>query len=106
MADDWELIVASFQSQYGIRLAKELDDMSWAEFSALLGSVGYETPLGRIVAIRSERDPEVVRKMSPEQKRIRSEWRRKQFQKNPPKDATSFIADMQNFFAGMSRGKD
>ena len=77
--------------------------MSWAEFSALLGSLGYESPLGKMVAIRSEKDPAAIKKMTPEQKRIRSAWRRKEFERHPPKDAQAFINEIQSYFAKAGR---
>ncbi len=36
-----------------------------------------DTPLGRIVAIRSEKDAKTIRKFSPEQRRILREWQKK-----------------------------
>lgn len=48
--------------------------MSWDEFCSLLSGLNEKTALGRIVSIRAENDPKIVREFSPEQKRIRSEW--------------------------------
>ncbi len=73
---DWELIEASFAQQYGIRLRRE-EDMTWGEFSTLLAGIDSESPLGRIVSIRSENDKEKLKKFSPEERRIRNEWRAK-----------------------------
>ena len=61
--------------QYGIRLAME-EEMTWAEFCRLLGGILPDTPLGRIVAIRSEKDLERLRKMTAYEKNVRKEWRR------------------------------
>ncbi|MEK4512858.1 Gp15 family bacteriophage protein [Paenibacillus sp. FSL K6-2524] len=72
--DDWGLIEASIAAQYGIRL-RSVSDMSWDEFCTLLAGIMPETPLGQIVNIRSENDREKIKAMSPEQRRIRSEWR-------------------------------
>ncbi|MDE6938557.1 MAG: bacteriophage Gp15 family protein, partial [Lachnospiraceae bacterium] len=72
--EDFDLIIASFQSQYGIRLSRDLDGMKWDEFRAFLEGIAPETPLGRIVAIRSETDDDVLKHFSPDQRRIRSEW--------------------------------
>ncbi len=83
--DDWELIESSFLSQYGIRLRTE-DDMSWSEFCSLLSGIMPETPLGRVVSIRSEKDSKVIKNFSKEQKRIRNEWiirRNKKMLENP-----------------------
>lgn len=77
---DWDLIEASFTSQYGIRLRSELD-MSWGEFSTLLAGIMPETPLGKIIAIRSETDKDMLKHFSKEQIRIRNEWRTRQFNK-------------------------
>lgn len=72
--EDWGLIESSIAMQYGIRLRSE-PDMSWDEFCTLLAGIMPETPLGQIVQIRSENDRDKLKNFSPEQKRIRSEWR-------------------------------
>ena len=60
--------------QYGIRLRSE-PDMTWDEFCTLLAGIMPETPLGQIVQIRSENDREKLKQFTPEQKRIRNDWR-------------------------------
>ena len=49
--------------------------MKWAEFASLLSGLGPDTALGRIVAIRTEDDKNVLENFTPEQHRIRNEWR-------------------------------
>lgn len=51
--------------------------MSWDEFSSLLCGLGAESPLVRIVRIRSEKDREVLRHFTKEQHRIRNDWLRR-----------------------------
>ena len=70
------MIEASFAQQYGIRLRNE-NDMSWDEFATLLSGLNGETPLGHIVSIRSENDKERLKHFTPEERKIRSEWRAK-----------------------------
>lgn len=77
LIEDFELIVSSFQSQYGIRLSRDLKDMKWNEFSALLSGLDSKTALGRIVSIRAEEDPEVLKYFTKSEHRIRNEWRAK-----------------------------
>ena len=77
---DWELIEASFAAQYNIRLRRE-DDMSWSEFCTLLSGITPETPLGRVVSIRSEKNPKILKTFTPEQKKVRNEWLKFQAQK-------------------------
>jgi hypothetical protein len=72
---DWDLIISSFAQQYGIRLKNELSEMTYAEFCALLSGISSETALGRVISIRSENDREMLKHFTPEQRRIRSEWR-------------------------------
>lgn len=50
--------------------------MSWREFSDLLACLSADTALGRIVAIRSEDDAEILKNFTKGQKEIREEWRR------------------------------
>lgn len=56
------------------------DEMDWKEFATLLNGIMPETPLGKIIAIRSESDEDVLKHFSPEQRRIREEWSRKRLQ--------------------------
>ena len=72
LIEDYPLIEASFLEQYGLRLSEV--DMSWREFSDLLSCLSADTALGRIVAIRSETDGEVLKNFTKGQKEIRAEW--------------------------------
>ena len=86
--EDWDLIEASFLKQYGIRLRKEDDDMSWNEFCNLISGLMHDTPLGQIVAIRAEKDQNVIKGFTQEQRRIRNDWiirRNKKLKENPEK---------------------
>lgn len=74
LIEDFGLIVSSFQSQYGIRLSRDLSGMSWDEFCDLLAGLDSKTALGRIVSIRSETDKDILKHFTPEQRKIRSEW--------------------------------
>ena len=75
--DDFPLIEASITSQYGIRLRKEYDDISWSEVKNLIRGLSSETPLGNVIAIRSENDKNILKKFTPAQHKIRNGWRRK-----------------------------
>lgn len=83
--EDWELIEASFVTQYGIRLRNE-PDMSWGEFSTLLSGIMPKTPLGQIVSIRSEENEEILKNFTKEQHKIRNDWRNRS---NPIRDMTN-----------------
>ena len=55
--DDWDLIVASFLSQYGLRIrTKEFESVSWDEFRSLISGLSPDTVLGlSLIHIFSDR---------------------------------------------------
>ena len=59
--------------QYGIRLAKE--DMAFGEFCRLLAGLMADTPLGRVVNIRGEKDKEKIKSFGSYEQAIRKAWR-------------------------------
>ncbi len=102
---DFDLIVSSFQSQYGIRLSKELPaGMKWSEFRDLLVGLGPDTALGRIVSIRSEEDKEVLKHFTKEQKRIRNEWRSRRAKQIKPEDMNDILEGFKKVFISMAGG--
>ena len=46
--------------------------MSWDEFSDLLSGLNESTPLVRVAQIRTTTDKDVIKEMTPEQRRMRS----------------------------------
>lgn len=100
--EDWSLIVASFQAQYGIRLSKELSAMNWREFSYLINGLGADTPLGRVVSIRAETDPEIIKQFTPHQKQIRDEYRRKTAKQKSSKEIADVLDSIKRAFVSMA----
>lgn len=72
---DARLIEQSIAKQYGLLPAAQ-EELPWAEWSVLVGGLMDDTPLGRVVAVRSERDVGVIRRMTVHQRQLRSEWQR------------------------------
>ena len=70
---DKALIEASFASQYGIRLRQE-PDITLSEFINLLSGLAGDTPLGRVVAVRMEKSPDVIKKFGDWEKGVRRDW--------------------------------
>lgn len=104
MIDDFGLIVSSFQTQYGIRLSKELAGMKWDEFRDLLVGIGPETPLGRMVSIRAENDKEILKRFTKDQKRIRSEWMTRQAKTLTEKEMSDALGGIRAAFIAMAGG--
>ena len=51
------------------------DSMDWKEFITLLAGLRKETPLGQMIAIRREEDPQILKQFSAEQNQLRTQWR-------------------------------
>ena len=78
--------------------------MSWDEFTDLLSGISPDTALGRIVAIRAEEDEEILKHFTPEQRRIRCEWRNKQAMKVSEEERDKFLKAMKQAFIDMTGG--
>lgn len=101
LIDDFDLIVSSFLSQYGLRISREAETMKWDEFVDLLTGISPETALGRIVAIRSEEDKDVLKNFTNAQRRIRNEWRRKKAAAVKKEDLDGMLEELQKAFMMM-----
>lgn len=95
MVDDFDLVASSLLTQYGIRVNSDtFRQMPWKELKILLAGLGPDTPLGRIVQIRSENDKEVLKKYTKGMHKIRNDYRNKSA-KNMNK--ISYERAMKNF---------
>lgn len=59
------------------------DSMDWKEFITLLAGLRKETPLGQMIAIRSEEDPQILKQFSAEQNQLRTQWRTYRMKQHP-----------------------
>lgn len=73
--DDWDLIESSIAQQYGIRLRNEINTISWSEVRMLISGLLPDTPLGKVIQIRSENNKEMLKHFTPEMHKIRNDWR-------------------------------
>ena len=94
--DDWPLVVSSFAQQYGIRLYQE--NIDYPEFCSLMTGLSPDTPLGRIVAIRAEKDPATLKNFTTDQRRIRSAWLAKITARKPMDQQLDEVKAMQAMF--------
>lgn len=93
--------------QYGIRMRQEASTMPWTEFVTLVSGLMHDTPLGSIVAIRSEKDSKVIKEFTPEQRRIRNGWitRKAKERLNDPEKLEKEMDQMYKAFAKMFGGE-
>nr|WP_316613912.1 hypothetical protein [uncultured Ruminococcus sp.] len=89
--------------QYGVRMySEEFREMTCDEFYSLLAGMDPDTPLGKLVQIRSENDPKVLEHYTPAQHKIRNDWRAKHSQVNKDEEAhKAFLDQMESFFASL-----
>ena len=103
--EDWDLIISSFLSQYGLRiLTKEFETVSWDEFKSLLAGLSPDTALGRVVAIRSETDKEVIKHFTTDQRRIYDAWRDRKADNMTEKNYDREMAALEQIMAQMFGG--
>ena len=101
LIDDYGVIEASFLQQYGIRL--RTTEMEWSEFSTLLSGLDHNTPLGTIVSIRSEDNPERLKLFTADQKRIRREWRSKATKNMTKAEYDDVMEQLKSMFTSMAK---
>lgn len=102
--DDFDLVVSSLRTQYGLSVySDEFKNMKWKEFKALLAGLSGETPLGRIVQIRSEDDPKMLEAFSEGQHRIRNEWRLRLAKEKTEQDLTQVLEELKQAFVEMAK---
>lgn len=103
---DAVLIEQSIATQYGI-LPADQAELPYPEWSKLVSGLMDNTPLGRVVAVRGERDQKVISQMGPWQRKIRSEWQTfvasKATQK-PPEELRAQMASLERMLAKVFGG--
>lgn len=70
---DAVLIEQSIAKQYHV-LPSEQRELSYCDWAKLVSGLMHDTPLGQVVALRSEDDPEILKHMTAEQRAVRREW--------------------------------
>ncbi len=81
--------------QYGIRLRREYETISYQEFNQLLSGLGGETPLGYIVQIRAETDQKKIKEFNTYEKRLYNEWQ--EFRRNKNNKSERSGEDIQQW---------
>lgn len=67
------LIEQSIAKQYGVLPSKQ-ENLHYSDWSKMVSGLMDDTPLGRIVGVRSETDQDIIENYTPEQRDVRSEW--------------------------------
>lgn len=102
MEFDAVLIEQSIAKQYGV-LPSAQGDLTWAEWAKLVSGLMDDTPLGRVVAVRSESDREIIKHFSPWQRQVRAEWAARRARSMTQQDKESNRKAMQALEAAMAK---
>jgi hypothetical protein len=100
--EDWDLIASSLKTQYGYSIRKEISDLDWGELISDIAGLNGETPLGNIVRIRKETDPETLKRFTPEENQIRNEWLRKSASQISEENYNTAMENIKNMFKSMA----
>lgn len=82
-----------------------MKDISWKEFCYLVAGLGPETPLGRLVSIRSETDKDTLKRFTPEMRKERNRWLSKRAVQKEQRDVDRFLEEMLEGFKSLSGGR-
>ena len=69
----------------------------------MINGLSGDSPLGKIICIRAENDPERLKDFTVDEKRIRNEYRRKKALKMSSEKADDAIEQMRQAFVKMGR---
>ena len=97
---DKDLIESSLATQYGIRLRQE-PDISYAEWARLVSGLMPETPLGRVVQIRMEKDPKVISKFGEYERKVRADWSKFKYSQQTPEQAEHSVEQLQDMLKNL-----
>lgn len=96
---DKTLIEQSIAKQYGV-LPSEQGNLIYSDWAKMVSGLMDDTPLGRVVSIRMENDPSIIKNFTPHQKAIQAEWRNFRAKQTSQND----IAQLEIMIASMFGG--
>lgn len=70
----------------------------------MMSGLSADTPLGQIVSIRAEKDPEVIKSFTQEQKKIRNEYQKKLAKQKSQNEINNALDDLKNAFIRLAGG--
>lgn len=77
--------------------------MKWNEFCALLSGLSAESPLGRVVSIRLENDPDTLKNFNKHQHKIRNKWLSKRTNNVTAEERDRVLEQLKQVFICMAK---
>lgn len=100
---DRVLIEQSIAKQYGV-LPSEQENLKYSDWAKMVSGLMDDTPLGRVVGVRSESDQAIIRQFTPDQRTIRQDWERvraKRILQLPEQELRQQFAQLEQAMAAM-----
>lgn len=97
---DKDLIEASFATQYGIRLRQE-PDITYAEWARLVSGLMPDTPLGKVVQIRMEKDPSIISKYGEYERKVRADWNKFKYSQQSQEQTSQPVEQLQEMLKNL-----
>lgn len=69
----------------------------------MLCGLSADSPLGRIVQIRAENDPEILKYFTRHQRKIRADWRNKHAKQVSPQATADILEQLKQGFISMAK---
>lgn len=98
-------MASSLKTQYGYSIRKEIDNLDWGELISDIAGLKGDTPLGNIIRIRKEKDPEMLKKFTPEEMKIRNEWLNKTASQISEENYKQAMESIKNMFKTMAQSE-
>lgn len=78
--------------------------MSWDEFTDLLSGLSADTPLGRMVQLRTETNEDILKEYTAGERQIRAEWQKKVAKRKGKDEVKDFLDSMEAAFRNLAAG--
>lgn len=104
---DRVLIEQSIAKQYGV-LPSEQGDLIYSDWAKMVAGLMDDTPLGKIIRIRNETDPDVLRNYTPEMRQMRNDWilfRQSRFRRSENNGSKQELEELKNTLKRIFGGK-
>lgn len=98
-------MASSLKTQYGYSIRNEINNLDWGELISDISGLKGDTPLGNIVRIRKEKDPEILKKFTPEEIKIRNEWLNKSASQISEENYKQAMENIKNMFKAMAQSE-
>lgn len=97
------MIEQSIATQYGV-LPSQQEDLKYSDWEKMVSGLMPKTPLGQIVSIRCEKDPNMLKHFTAEQKRIRADWAAYRLRHRVKREGMSGVEELEKMIASMFGG--